>query len=180
MSGTLNANSIMKSLVKFIESLSKLGAALAAITLVAMVLFILFEIVLRTVFDSSTFIMDEMVGYGVATATFLALPYALGEGSIIRVELLLGHVSGRHRKFLEALSCVVGLGVTWLLISFMWVRVARDWSRSTVSSSIAEMPMWIPQGVILAGLCLLFLQLIALLIRQFIAIPDRASDGETL
>jgi len=89
-------------------------------------------------------------------------------------------VSGRHRKFLEALSCVVGLGVTWLLISFMWVRVARDWARNTVSSSIAEMPMWIPQGIILAGLCLLFLQLIALLIRQFIAIPDRASDAETL
>jgi TRAP-type C4-dicarboxylate transport system permease small subunit len=158
----------MKFFVKFIDSLSKLGAAIAALSLVGMVSFILLEIVLRTVFDSSTFIMDEMVGYGVAAATFLALPYALAQGSIIRVELFLGHVTGKNRKLLEVFSCLVGLGVTWLLITFIWVRVARAWSRHSVSSSIAEVPMWIPQGIILVGLCLLFLQLIALLIRQFI------------
>tara|TARA_R110001583_G_scaffold32107_1_gene109711 strand:+ start:46272 stop:46778 length:507 start_codon:yes stop_codon:yes gene_type:complete len=158
----------MKFLVKFIDSLSKLGAAIAALSLVGMVSFILLEIVLRTVFDSSTFIMDEMVGYGVAAATFLALPYALAQGSIIRVELFLGHVTGKNRKLLEVFSCLVGLGVTWLLISFIWVRVARAWARHSVSSSIAEVPMWIPQGIILVGLCLLFLQFIALLIRQFI------------
>ncbi|WP_339777861.1 TRAP transporter small permease [uncultured Thalassospira sp.] len=158
----------MKFLVKFIDSLSKLGAAIAALSLVGMVSFILLEIVLRTVFDSSTFIMDEMVGYGVAAATFLALPYALAQGSIIRVELFLGHVTGKNRKLLEVFSCLVGLGVTWLLISFIWVRVARAWTRHSVSSSIAEVPMWIPQGIILVGLCLLFLQFIALLIRQFI------------
>jgi TRAP-type C4-dicarboxylate transport system permease small subunit len=158
----------MKFFVKFIDSLSKLGAAIAALSLVGMVSFILLEIVLRTVFDSSTFIMDEMVGYGVAAATFLALPYALAQGSIIRVELFLGHVTGKNRKLLEVFSCLVGLGVTWLLISFIWVRVARAWTRHSVSSSIAEVPMWIPQGIILVGLCLLFLQFIALLIRQFI------------
>jgi TRAP-type C4-dicarboxylate transport system permease small subunit len=158
----------MKFLVKFIDSLSKLGAAIAALSLVGMVSFILLEIVLRTVFDSSTFIMDEMVGYGVAAATFLALPYALAQGSIIRVELFLGHVTGKNRRLLEVFSCLVGLGVTWLLISFIWVRVARAWTRHSVSSSIAEVPMWIPQGIILVGLCLLFLQFIALLIRQFI------------
>jgi TRAP-type C4-dicarboxylate transport system permease small subunit len=158
----------MKFFVKFIDSLSKLGAAIAALSLVGMVSFILLEIVLRTVFDSSTFIMDEMVGYGVAAATFLALPYALAQGSIIRVELFLGHVTGKNRRLLEVFSCLVGLGVTWLLISFIWVRVARAWTRHSVSSSIAEVPMWIPQGIILVGLCLLFLQFIALLIRQFI------------
>ncbi|MDP2698578.1 TRAP transporter small permease subunit [Thalassospira sp.] len=162
----------MKLLVKFIESLSKFGAYLSALTLIVMVSFILFEIVLRTVFDSSTFIMDEMVGYGVAAATFLALPHALGEGAIIRVELLLGHVSVRYRKCLEIFSCLVGLGVVWVLISFVWLRVARAWARNSVSSSIAEVPMWIPEGVILTGLCLLFLQLVALILRQFIAGPD--------
>ena len=167
----------MKFLVTLIDKLCKLGAALAALTLVGMVSFILLEIVLRTFFDSSTFIMDEMVGYGVAAATFLALPYALGSGSIIRVELLIGHLTGRKRRLLEGFSCLVGLGVTAVLISFIWVRVARAWSRHSVSSSIAEVPMWIPQGVILVGLCLLFLQLIALLMRQFMADQTANTQG---
>tara|TARA_R110000868_G_scaffold162903_3_gene394848 strand:- start:340400 stop:340936 length:537 start_codon:yes stop_codon:yes gene_type:complete len=176
MSDILNVDDMMSFFVKFVERLSWLGAYLAAITLVGMVSFILLEIVLRTVFDSSTFVMDEMVGYGVAATTFLALPYALGEGNIIRVELLFSHVSARKRKLLEMFSCLVGLVVTCVLISFVWIRVARAWSRNSVSSSIAEIPMWIPQGIILAGLCLLFLQLIALLIRQFTKEPK--SDVE--
>lgn len=157
----------MKKLVSLIERISKLGAIIAALILVGMVSFILFEIVLRTFFDKSTFIMDEMVGYGVAAATFLALPYALGQQAVIRVELLLGQMQGGKRCALEVFSCLSAMAATAVLIWFVWIRVARAWTRNSVSSSIAEVPMWIPQGLILLGLCLLMLQVLAILLKQF-------------
>ena len=62
----------------------------SAALLVLMVLHILLEIVLRSFFASSTFVLDEFVGYGVAAMTFLSLGYALETDSLIRVQLLLG------------------------------------------------------------------------------------------
>jgi hypothetical protein len=44
--------------------------------------------------------------------------------------------------------------------------MARNWSQNRVSSSIAEVPMWIPEAGILLGLCVFWLQLLAYALRQ--------------
>ncbi len=156
----------MRFYLSVADFLARMGAYLAGAVLVGMVGLILWEIVLRSVFHTSTFVMDEFVGYGVASATFMALAYALGQGQIIRVGLLIERASPGLRRWLEILSAMVGMVTAGLLIHFFWLRVARAWTRGSVSNSVAQVPMWIPEAIVMGGLSLLWLQLLAHLIRN--------------
>jgi TRAP-type C4-dicarboxylate transport system permease small subunit len=156
----------MQTFQSAVYAVSRVAAFLACLILMGMVGHILFEIVLRTFFATSTYVLDEFVGYGVAAVTFLALGYSLEHGSLIRVTLLIGRVTARARQILEVLSALATMSVVALLIWFFWLRMARNWTQNRVSSSIAEVPMWIPEAGILLGLCVFWLQLLAYALRQ--------------
>jgi len=166
----------MNLLFRIVERLSWAAGVLSAVLLIGMVLHILYEIVLRSFFDSSTFVLDEFVGYGVAAMTFLSLGYALNEGSLIRVNILLARTRGKPRVGLEIFSVAVTLAMTVFIAGYFWRSVARNWTREAVSESIAEFPLWIPEGLVLAGIVLFAIQLAAYLLR--LVAGDRKIIGE--
>jgi len=164
---------MMHLLQTAIFTLSRMAGGLAGLLLVAMVLHILLEIVLRAFFSTSTFVLDEFVGYGVAAITFLSLGYTLEHGAMIRVNLLLTRTHGWARRALEVLAASFTLVLLTFLGWFFWFRVARHVTRGTVSSSIAQVPMWIPEGLVLLGLGLFWLQMLAYLLRMLFASSDQ-------
>ena len=129
---------------------------------------------LRSFFATSTFVLDEFVGYGVAAMTFLSLGYALEEDALIRVHLLLGRSPPPARHGLEIIGTGLTLALSLFLISHFWSSVSRNWSRGAVSQSIAEAPLWIPEGLVLLGLVLFALQLCAHLVRLLCPPADEA------
>jgi len=163
-------------LIRVVEWLSHAAGVLSAVLLIGMVLHILLEIVLRSFFSTSTFVLDEFVGYGVAAMTFLSLGYALNEGALIRVNILLTRTAGRSRIALEVFSVVMTLAITVFIAGYFWRSVARNWTRGAVSESIAEVPLWIPEGLVFAGVVLFAVQLAAYLLRLIAG--DRRIIGE--
>ena len=157
----------MRTFQTAVFGLSRLAAGLACLVVVAMVCHILYEIVLRTFFASSTFILDEVIGYGVAASTFLALGYSFEHGSLIRVGLLVGRLTGNARRALEIFCSLATLAVIGQLTWYIGLITWRSWQRGRVSSSIAEIPLWIPESLILLGAVIFCLQLIAYMLRQF-------------
>jgi TRAP-type C4-dicarboxylate transport system permease small subunit len=160
------ARSVVQVLQTVSLGLARVAAWAAAAVLVGMVVHILWEIALRALFYSSTFVLDEFVGYGVAATTFLALPYALERGDLIRVNVLLNVLeeNGWARRLVE-LACIAStLWVVGLVIAYFWRSVTRNWTRGTVSSSIAEVPLWIPEGLMLVGLAIFWLHLLVYLL----------------
>ena len=150
---------------RIVGRISRGAGALAALLLVYLFLHIIYEIILRSFFASSTFVLDEFVGYAVAAMTFLALGYALDKGALIRVDLAVGRLSGRPRQIVE-LVCVA---LSFVMAGFCAWWVGRDalrhWTRGSVSESIAEVPLWIPVGAVWLGLVLFMLQLLAYFLR---------------
>jgi TRAP-type C4-dicarboxylate transport system permease small subunit len=146
----------------------------SAALLALMVLHILLEISLRSFFATSTFVLDEFVGYGVAAMTFLTLGYALEKDALIRVQLVLTGSSAPVRRGLEILGASLTLALSLFLIGHFWRSVSRNWSRGAVSQSIAEVPLWLPEGLVLLGLALFALQLFAHLLR--LVRPPSAGD----
>ena len=144
---------------------SKLGGQLSAVILVGMVVHIIFEIILRSFFDTSTFVLDEYVGYGVAAMTYLSLAYAFEEGSLIRVNILLIRLHGWPRRIVEYFCIVATLGITVFIAAFFWRSVKRNWDRGAVSESMAETPLWIPEALVFIGVVLFAIQLFAYFVR---------------
>lgn len=147
------------------------AAAIAAAIMTLMIGHILLEIVLRSFFDSSTYVLDEFVGYAVASMTFLTLAYALNDGSLIRVNLVLGRLKGKSRRWVEVGSSSLAFVVFAYILFFFFRSWIRNWDRGTVSGSIAEVPLWIPEGIVLIGLAIFVLQLFVYSLRTVMGGP---------
>ncbi|CBV41918.1 TRAP transporter small permease [Halomonas elongata] len=159
------------------SGLARLGAWLGMLLIVYMLGHILLEIALR-LFGHSTFVLDEFIGYSVAAMTFLSLPYALEQGGLIRVSLVLERFPKRWRWPFELFASVSTLLVFGWLAHFWTIAVQRSHARGIVSETLAETPLWIPQGAVLLGLYLLCLILV---VRTLRILVERATfdSGES-
>lgn len=158
-------------------TLNRIAGGLAAIILVYIFLHIIVEIVLRSFFNSSTFVLDEFVGYAVAAMTFLSLGYALNSGSLIRVDLMVGRLAGRPRRWAELFCLAVSFGISGFCAWWVGRDALRNWTRGSVSESIAEVPLWLPVGAVWLGLVLLMIQLLACFLRVAMGGEPIQSNG---
>jgi TRAP-type C4-dicarboxylate transport system permease small subunit len=161
-----------------VYAISQLGAIGACLMLIAMVGHIVLEILLRNIFSTSTFVQDEFVGYAVAACVFWSLGYTLEHSHLIRVNVLLHRFNERARRIAEVFCGVAAFVCTGYLAWFFWLRLTRNWTRGTVSGSIAAVPMWIPEAIILTGLAIFALQLIAYTLRQITGHPSLAHGSD--
>ena len=171
----------MIALERFSYRLAKLAAWLSAGIMIYMVLHVLFEITLRVFFARSTYVLDEFVAYATASITFLCLAYALHDNALIRVGMLLDRFHGKPRLILELFSVATMIGIVAMVTYYFWTKTFwRDLVRGTVSESIAEVPLWIPEIFALIGLGLFGLQLVTMLLRLIVGGSSAASGGETI
>ncbi|OXY82156.1 TRAP transporter small permease subunit [Oceanimonas doudoroffii] len=146
-------------IIGFSRRLNQLAGWLAMGLILYITAHILLEIGLR-LFGHSTFVLDEFVGYGVATMTFLGLGYALERGSLIQVKLLVEKLPTRWHWVPELFATLVAL-VTFTILALAWGKnVWRSYQRGTLSDTLAETPIWIPEGMVLLGMVLLCLTLL--------------------
>ncbi|MBT3143228.1 TRAP transporter small permease [Ruegeria litorea] len=158
----------MRLVLRLIDAVSYLALICAGFILVYAVGHILLETVLRSLFDTSTHVLDEFIGFAILSVTFLSLSWTLRDGSMIRVNLLTERLSTKARRWLEigVALCASGLGA--FFCTFLWRNLAKNWKRGAVSESVAEVPLWIPDLIVFIGATLLILQLAAHALRPFI------------
>ncbi|GGG28146.1 membrane protein [Caldovatus sediminis] len=133
-----------------------LGAAvLAGMCLVAIAVLVVAQIAGRL---AGVFIrgLDQLSGYLLAAATFLALAHTFATGGHIRVELLLERLPPRSRRAVN-LACL--LLATAVIGYFAWHAVVTTWQSyefMEVTVGLLAVPLWIPQSVMAIGLCIMF------------------------
>ena len=155
--------------------LNRIGAAIAIILILYMLGHILLEILLRML-GKSTFIMDEYIGYAVAIMTFLGLPYVLEKGGLIRVSLLLDRIPHRYHWPLEIFSSAITAGC-FIWISLFWLTsVQRSYNRGIISETLAETPIWIPEGAVLVGMWLISFTLVVRVLKILFARQDYRAE----
>jgi TRAP-type C4-dicarboxylate transport system permease small subunit len=161
---------------RVVSAINRVAGATAALLLFYVLVHIIYEIILRTVFATSTFVLDEFVGYAVAAMTFLSLGYALETGSLIRVDLAITRLKGRPRRWVELFCISSSFAMAGFCAWWVGRDALRNWTRGSVSESIAEVPLWIPVGAVWLGLIFLMLQLFAYFLR--VAAGDNPIDNE--
>ena len=114
--------------------------------LAAMAIFLLMvlgvaQIVLRTVFNAPITGYIDLVELSMASMAFLGVAYCQRLGAHIRMELLVGRLSGRALWASEVFSTLVALFIIGVLI---WYSGGHFWRSLTLgdTSIDAEFPVW--------------------------------------
>ncbi|MEP9355487.1 TRAP transporter small permease [Xanthobacter sp. KR7-65] len=141
------------------EVLGTTALAVAAVMLAIATAHILLEIFLRNVLATSTYAVDEVVGYGVGAMTVLAMAATLRRGEMIRVQLVLARLPPAARRMAEIGCALLALVPVLLLTRAFGLSTLRSFREHTVSTGLLEVPLWIPEAVFSFGLGLLALQL---------------------
>lgn len=157
----------MRLFLRVVDILSLAALICAGAILIYAVGHILLETVLRSVFDTSTHVLDEFIGFAVLSITFLSLSWTLRDGGMIRVNLLTDRLPHTLRLAVETAVAVFATGLGAAFCVFLWRNFAKNWSRGAVSESVAEVPLWIPDLIVFIGASLLVLQLAATALRPF-------------
>jgi TRAP-type C4-dicarboxylate transport system permease small subunit len=145
---------------RFVNRVANGAAALAGVAVVAILVLVCAEVVLRQ-FNVSLLVVDEICGYLNAGAVFLALAYTLRDGGFIRVELVYDRIKGGLKQAVRWLIVLTGTLYVGVLLYFTIVHVYYLYYKDVRAVSVIETPEWIPQTAAVVGLSVLLLQLVA-------------------
>jgi TRAP-type transport system small permease protein len=146
----------MRTFDRVIERLAWLGAILAGLCLLAMMLLIALEVILRAL-NHSLLMVDEYSGYMVLAVLGFGWAYAFHRRALLKIELIQAHLSYRTRRILGVIYASLALAfclvLVWRLGLFAWT----GYLRGNVASTPMLTPLWIPQALVPAGLVLVVL-----------------------
>ena len=161
----------MERFLRGIDTCSKFGAYLSSLAMLSIVGLILVEIVLRTLFHTSTLISDEYSGYLMVTLVIMGLSHTFAKGSHIRITIITERLQGRVAQGLDLVATLAALMLcSYVLYHSLWM-VQDTYSYRILADSISETPLYIPQIMIPAGFFLLELQLVAHFLRRLLSLP---------
>lgn len=153
---------------KSLDLLYITSGALAALCLALIALSIVAQIFGRIV--GVTIDSTESGAFFLAGMTFLGMAYTLKTGGHIRVSLLVSKFDAKTAWIFDLLACGFAAFASAYLSWQVWGMVHDSWRFGDLSPGLLAVPMWIPQTVMLVGLCILtiafFDELILLMRRQ--------------
>jgi len=147
---------------------SALVASAAALVTIAVLVFVqiagrLLDRVLRAMGGESVGLqvpsLAEIGGFLLVGAAFLALPATLRSAGHVRVTMLAKSVPPPFDRWLNALVLLAALALTVFAAWNSGLQALDSWQFNSVSIGTIRIPLWIPQGVMTLGLCLLALAL---------------------
>jgi TRAP-type C4-dicarboxylate transport system permease small subunit len=143
---------------------ARVSSLLAGAILITMTAYTIIEIARRTVFGSSSNVLVEFVGYGLAAMTMLAASQTMRDGGLIRVNILLHHASPRVRRVLDAFCLLCGMFVLGFAAWFVWLDMQRSLTRGYETDSLIPLPLWLPPLGLFIGMAAFLLNMAAFLV----------------
>jgi len=139
--------------------IERLSLWLSSLCLIGMTLLMLLEIVLRSVFNSTTENSDELVGYMLIGVSFLSLALCQSRGAFHRVEMVQMRLGPRGKAVSALIFDTLSFGyialTTWYFVQF----VMSSYRREAMASTPLATPLWIPETVMVVGAAMLLLVL---------------------
>lgn len=129
---------------------------LAAVFLLGICILVLAQIVGR-LFGVLVPSADEFAGYCLSASSFLALGYALRNGTHIRVTLILDRLPHQQRRWAEIGCVAAGLGISLYLTYYVVEMVYFSVVFGDVTQGLVPIPLWIPQSGMVIGVAMLSL-----------------------
>jgi len=127
--------------------------------MVGMVLLILYDVGMRSLFNRPLMSSYELVMFLMAIVVFTAISYTQSEKSIVKIELVVSRLPKKAQAFLEIVTSFLSLGLVLLIA---WRNVVRsiELRHEQIISPILHMPVYPFYLVVAFGFVLLSLVLL--------------------
>jgi TRAP-type C4-dicarboxylate transport system permease small subunit len=131
--------------------------SLCAACILAIAVIVMYEVVVRTVFNAPTTWGQEVAVYLLLAAAFLGFAPTLAAGQHIRIDILSSRFGPRTQAVLE---CMFNLAIAAFAALVVWggsEMLLQSFRFGRKSLTLLEVPVWIPQLLIPVGGCLLLI-----------------------
>lgn len=133
------------------------------------------DVVMRRVLGMSTWGADEFSYYALAISSSWAFAHAMLVKAHIRIDMLTMRLNWPLRSASNIVA-LLAMGFVAIAASGAILEdVERSWDRGTTSLTRMETPLWIPQGLWLAGFVFFALSIALLLLRVIAALAIERS-----
>lgn len=139
---------------------SRVGVGAAA-SILMMVLLILTEVILRTMFNRSTLLAHEYSGYLMIFFAFASLAEVLRKDRHIKIRLVISRLPHKVQKVLDVFTSLLALSLAVYMIFWSFDMALFSFQRMETAQTVMEMPLFIPMFFIPFGLAFFALQCVA-------------------
>jgi TRAP-type mannitol/chloroaromatic compound transport system permease small subunit len=166
---------LVRTLVRFIETISRLGGYAAAALVLTLVFLMVYEVVVRYVFSAPTVWGYELSTWVMGASFVLAIAYALMTNSHVRVDFLHDLLGPRARHAFDLLGYVLFVLPLLLWLSGgMWGYFYGALATAERSGQSAWNPViWPFRLVLFLGVVALALQVVAEVVKSAFALAGR-------
>jgi len=149
----------MTALRRALDALYLLSGIGGAIALAAIAVIIAAQVIGRQ-FGITVLGADDLTAFAVAGSATLPLAYAFRHGAHIRVDLIIGRLSGAPRFVMETVALVAAAGLCVFFAYSMLDLASDSFEFDDVAQGSVAWKLWMPQlmvgvGVSLMAICLI-------------------------
>ncbi|ART64743.1 TRAP transporter small permease subunit [Kushneria marisflavi] len=141
----------LDGLVCFTRGLSRFAARVIGLALLAVVIFIGAEIVMRKLAGHSLSGVHEYSGYVLAILSAWGISHTLLERAHIRIDVVHGRLPALSQHTLNVVSLLALNLVAWVIALNAWPVLAKSLANGSTANTPLATPLWIPQLLWAAG-----------------------------
>lgn len=130
---------------------NRLVALILGAVLVAVVIFILIDVIGRKTGWGSLGGSDEISGYVMAAVASWGLACALAERAHVRIDLIRTRLAEPGQGLMDLFAMIVTNGIVLLIAWYCWPVLQKTIERGSRANTPLETPLWIPQGIWFSG-----------------------------
>ncbi|MBR0651736.1 TRAP transporter small permease [Roseomonas terrae] len=149
----------MTALRRGLDGLYVLGGILGGVALFAIAAIIAAQVVGRQ-FGLTVLGADDLTAFAVAGSASLPLAYAFRHGAHIRVDLIIGRLSGGPRFVMETIALLLTTGLVSFFAYSMLDLAWDSFEFEDVAQGSIAWKLWVPQGMVGSGVALFAICLI--------------------
>jgi TRAP-type C4-dicarboxylate transport system permease small subunit len=149
----------MTLLRRALDALYVIGGILGGIALASIAAIIAAQVIGRQ-FGATVLGADDLTAFSVAASATLPLAYAFRHGAHIRVDLIIGRLSGAARFVMETVALGLAAALC-VFFAYAMLDLATDsFEFEDVAQGSVAWKLWVPQGLVGTGVALFALCLI--------------------
>ncbi len=149
-----------KSLFNGLEIVSSVGVVLAEIALAVLLILVFHEVVARYVFNNPTLYSVEISEYLLIFIAFMAAGWVMKNNGHVRMSSVISLMPLRMRQFADVFTSIIVFCFCAILVWQGMKSSLMAFTGGYHSSSLLNVPLWIPYAIIPLGSLILALQMI--------------------